>query len=76
MNTEEGIYKDILEGSVAVEYMGEMKAAFEAKKDELPYNCVMSNHLLSEFYDGAKLFDNRQSNFHALVIQLLTLPPK
>jgi hypothetical protein len=55
--------------------MGEMKAAFEAKKDELPYNCVMSNHLLSEFYDGAKLFDNRQSNFHALVIQLLTLPP-
>ena len=75
MNTEEGLYKDILEGSVAVEYMEEMRSAFEAKRETLPANCVMPNHLLSEFYDGAKLFDNRQSNFHALIIQLLTLPP-
>ena len=72
MNTEDHIYKDILEGSAAVDYMAEMEASF---KSDGPDGCIMSNHLIGEFYDGAKMFDNRLNNFHALIIQLINLPP-
>jgi hypothetical protein len=73
MNTEDHIYKDILEGSAALENMAEMEASF---KSDGPDGCIMSNHLIGKFYDGAKMFDNRLNNFHAaLIIQLINLPP-
>ena len=72
MNTEDHIFKDILEGSTALEYTAEMEACFEFNGLD---GCIMSNHLIGEFYDGAKMLDNRRNNFHAMIIQLINLPP-
>ena len=71
MNTGDHIFKDGLEGSAALEYMAVMEASFES---DGPDGCVISNHLIGEFYGGAKMFDNRLNNFHALIIQLINLP--
>ena len=35
----------------------------------------MSNQLIGEFYNGAKMFDNCLNNFHASIKQLINLPP-
>ena len=66
MNTEDHIFKDILEISAALEYMAEMEASFES---DGPDGCIMSNDLIGEFGDGAKMFDNRLNNFYVLIIQ-------
>jgi len=69
-------FGDILNGNTAVSALQEMSENFEARKErgEL-VDYVNSPHLLSEFYDGAQLFDKRISNFHALMISILNLPP-
>jgi hypothetical protein len=77
MYTTEEIFADALDGNCAYEALTSMTNSYEHKveitKELTGY--VNSMHLFSEFYDGAQLFDNRVSNFHALVISLLNLPP-
>ena len=69
-------FGDALNGNTAVSALQEMNANFEARTErgEL-VDYVNSSHLYSEFYDGAQLFDKRISNFHALMISILNLPP-
>ena len=73
---EADYYNDILDGSTARNNLEDMKTRFEKLKESnvLVANCVMSNHLIMDFYDSAKLFDKANGSFYALVISFLTLP--
>jgi len=73
---EADYYNDILDGSTARNNLEEMKTRFEKLREanELVANCVMSIHLIMDFYDSVKLFDKANGSFYALVISFLTLP--
>ena len=73
---EADYYNDILDGSTARNNLEDMKTRFEKlmEANVLVANCVMSNHLIMDFYDSAKLFDKANGSFYALVISFLTLP--
>ena len=74
---EANYFNDILDGSTARDNLEEMKLRFQflVQTKKIPENCVMSNHLIMDFYDSAKLFDKANGSFYALVISFLTLPP-
>jgi hypothetical protein len=69
---EADYYNDILDGSTARNNLEDMKTRF--KKLMEANVLVMSNHLIMDFYDSAKLFDKANGSFYALVISFLTLP--
>ena len=72
----DGTFADTLDGNTAVKALTEMKFFFADNLSEGEVkDYINSPHLFSEFYDGAQLFDYRLSNFHALIISLLNLPP-
>ena len=73
----EDLFTDVLDGSAARRNLIEMNEVFRMKKEDgsIPLDCVRVNHLIQEFYDGASLFNKRESNFNAMVIAFLNLPP-
>ena len=76
MYNTDGTFADTLDGNIAVNALAEMEENFARNIPEAEVeDTINSPHLFSEFYDGAQLFDTRLSNFHALIISLLNLPP-
>jgi len=71
-------YKDLSDGTVPPLHLKEMQANFENWKSKDPINrakVIAVNILISEFYDGGKLFDKKPSKFWGLFSSILNLPP-
>ena len=71
-------YSDFKDGEMAIEHLESMEANFLNWKQNKPVErdkAVSVPLLLSEFYDGGQLFKSYCTNFWALMIQILNLPP-
>jgi len=76
-NSISGEISDLYDGRSYKQKNDRMNLNFEHKKkiNNFDANCLKVNIVINMFYDGCNLFNNANSQFHALIIQILNLHP-